>query len=260
MRCWTKKANDGHQYTTCDANQGKKSNTKSRKKRRQRRFNQFSDSAEYTRRVDVPPRTMGTRGTPQLGDDTYKMPVVSKQVNNLFASMPSLTKVVSNVASILHMNTDEEMSKVMTEQARPQINEFNVDAPQSEEVSGIEGFKDYEESDYSSDEEEEVKVARFEFEGVSYLKSADNVLYKPDGEIVGRLEGGRIDFTYGDNPDYESSEDEEVITGDIADLNEEEISDDEETPDPFQRETEDMILNSLRNNPLSDDILNFFRQ
>ena len=82
MRCWTKRANDGHQYTTCDGNQGKKSNTKSRKKRRQR------------------------QATPQLGDDTHEMPdgtqmtgkthspssrpVVSRQVNNcLLYTSPS---------------------------------------------------------------------------------------------------------------------------------------------------------------------------
>lgn len=271
MRCWTKRASEakgGYQYTTCDGNQGKKSNTKSRKKRRQRR-----------------------PATPQLGDDTHEMPssrpVVSKQVNNLFVSLPSLTGIVGNVASLLNMKSDAEMSSFVKKKSRPptSFNEFgddaefrsrvdvaprtmgtratripspeifkdtrdewNADMP-SEEVRGMEGFKDYQEStDYSSsdDDEEETKVTKFEFEGVLYYRDEDNVLYNPEtSEIVGRLEGGSIDFTYGDDPDYESSEDEEVITGDIADLNEEEITDDEEAPDPFVGKFNNIMGRSL---------------
>ena len=97
MRCWTRTAKDGHKYTNCEGNTAPKKRRQARpatpqlgddvfnfptvsniasllrmntdedmkKMRRSRppnQFNQFSDSAEYKRKVNVPPRSMSTRG------------------------------------------------------------------------------------------------------------------------------------------------------------------------------------------------------
>lgn len=214
MRCWTRTAKDGHKYTNCEGNTAKsrvermvqkrrktmtpptttdlmpmssrlsdmvnreKSTTfenvasilrmthfgyedtkKMRRSRPPNQFNQFSDSAEYKRKVNVPPRSMSTRGKPI--DD---LPDVSF----------------------------EDLGEISEEE-----------------------------------EEEQVKVIRFEFEGESFLKDKDDVLYDPvSQDVVGRMEKQIFDSVWGRGWGSER----QFINRNYRPP---ESDDEEEAPDPF---------------------------
>lgn len=103
MRCWTRTAKDGHRYTTCDGNQG-------------------TAKQRVKKKVQQARKTM-----PQPASSSEVMPM-NPSLQALVTG--SMTKVASNVASLLRMKSDEEVSKMMRARPRPpsRFNQFDDNA------------------------------------------------------------------------------------------------------------------------------------
>lgn len=108
MRCWTKKAKDGHVFTTCDGNQDSKKAKKTK--------GRVADAVSK-RRESMP--------KPQSSSEVMSM---SPRLQALVTG--SMSKVASDVASLLRMKSDEDVSKMMRSKPRPpnRFNEFDDDA------------------------------------------------------------------------------------------------------------------------------------
>ena len=149
MRCWTKRANDGHAYTTCDGNQKSKSKPTKPKRSVTARRTIRRNPGGYPKTHRMPNGDLHTGATHTASSRLVKRRVlVDADSGQEIMPGVSIGTKTNDVASLLGFKTDAEISSMY---ASPPMYE-SEDEDEVETTIGYDGAPVYE-SDEESDEE-----------------------------------------------------------------------------------------------------------